>query len=669
MSASVTGLTSRFVGRATLLALVLAAFGLRLFLLDGQSLWYDEGVTALVGQMDPAALTRWTAADIQPPLYYYLVAAWGRLAGWGEWSLRFLSVWCGVLLVPLMAVLVMRLTRHASAALLAAFLTAFHPLLVYYSQEARMYALLLVWGVIAGYCVVRLGEGERRPTLWLAYVAAATAAIYTHYFAFFLLLALAIAYLIDVRTELRRGLRPFILADLGVLLLYLPWLWVMVAQLRQDTSYWQGELKLGEALAEVAISFTSGETVFEAQALWLLIGYALVTAIALVGLWRAPDQRRTLRYGLLWLALPVAAVLLLASIAPKFNARYVMLALPGLIILWAGGLGQWAVQIAVQNAAQDAAQTAARKPGAQRTSWSPGGLIAALSVLFLALGFGYANVNWFVNPAFTKDDWRGVTDFLRPRLQEQEAIALISGHAWPVWDYYAPDLPALRLPDLSTLDVDAVLDFADTAIPLQESLDPLSDRPGIWLIGWQDDVIDPTGVVPAQLTIAGKEKGLDTAYWGLSLRRYSQLKTHWIPDAPPIDHPTDIQFGDALRLRGYTAIDNGDLLLFWQRVPGVEMDSADFVMSGEVYDAAGTRIGTLPDLPPAGFDYPAHRWPEERLAMGVVPAQAWLGEALAPGQYSVTLRLYDDSGRQRTLVPTVAGEESVTLAPIEVVIE
>jgi hypothetical protein len=55
--------------------------------------------------------------------------------------------------------------------------------------------------------------------------------------------------------------------------------------------------------------------------------------------------------------------------------------------------------------------------------------------------------------------------------------------------------------------------------------------------------------------------------------------------------------------------------------------------------------------------------------MGVVPAQAWLGEAPAPGQYSVTLRLYDDSGRQRTLVPTVTGEESVTLAPVEVVIE
>ena len=55
--------------------------------------------------------------------------------------------------------------------------------------------------------------------------------------------------------------------------------------------------------------------------------------------------------------------------------------------------------------------------------------------------------------------------------------------------------------------------------------------------------------------------------------------------------------------------------------------------------------------------------------MGVVPAQAWLGDVPAPGVYSVTLRLYDNSSGSRVPVPTAGGDEGVTLGPIEVVIE
>ena len=88
-----------------LLALMLLAWGVRLYRLDAQSLWYDEGVTATLAQRTLVDLTAWTARDIQPPLYYYFVWGWGRLAGWSEWSLRFVSVWWGVLSVPLLAVL------------------------------------------------------------------------------------------------------------------------------------------------------------------------------------------------------------------------------------------------------------------------------------------------------------------------------------------------------------------------------------------------------------------------------------------------------------------------------------------------------------------------------------------------------------------------------------
>ncbi|MEZ4641122.1 MAG: glycosyltransferase family 39 protein [Caldilineaceae bacterium] len=144
--------------RTGFLLLTLLAFALRLTALDAQSLWYDEGVTAVVAQYDPATLIRWTAADIQPPLYYLVVSAWGQVAGWSEWSLRFVSAAFGVMLVPLMAALTYALTRRRSAALTAALITALHPLLLYYSQEARMYSMLVVLGVVAGYCGLRIAN-------------------------------------------------------------------------------------------------------------------------------------------------------------------------------------------------------------------------------------------------------------------------------------------------------------------------------------------------------------------------------------------------------------------------------------------------------------------------------------------------------------------------------
>ncbi|MBW7886531.1 MAG: glycosyltransferase family 39 protein, partial [Caldilineaceae bacterium] len=319
--------------RLALLLLLLLAFGLGLFRLDGQSLWYDEGVTAAIARRGLDELTRWTASDIQPPLYYYVVAGWGRLAGWSEWSLRFPSAWFNVLTVSFLALLARRLTGSYRAALLAALLAALHPLLVYYAQEARMYAQLTALGALAGYLLARLAsQGQRQEwRFWVAYVGVAVAAIYTHYFAFFLLLALGLAYGIDWALARRAygadgGARQRLLAFLGaetaVLLLYVPWLSALYTRLQIDRSYWAGTLKVREALLDVAIGFTSGETVLERWAVWLLIPYGLITVWTVWRLWRAGAVgRRTLRWALFWLVAPVMAVLLLAMNVPKFNAR------------------------------------------------------------------------------------------------------------------------------------------------------------------------------------------------------------------------------------------------------------------------------------------------------------------------------------------------------------
>ena len=671
-------LRSRLSARILLLTLILLAFAVRMARLDAQSLWYDEGVTAWVAGMSPVDLTRWTANDIQPPLYYYLVALWGRLAGWSEWSLRFVSVFFGVLTVPLLTRLVWRLGWPVRSALLAALLGALHPLLLYYSQEARMYALLTALAVSLGTVVVGLGDRPTGRRLAL-YVGLAVAAVYTHYFAFFLLLALGIGYTLDQFMAVRTtycarpwpALRRFAWANGLVLLAYLPWFWALVTRLTVDNSYWQGQLKLWDALGGVLTGFTTGETMREQQARWLLILYAVATGVAL---WRlavdGPRGRRTLLYGGSWLLTPLVAVLLLASFVPKFNPRYVMLALPGLLLLWAAGLSGVAP-----------ARAGHRPAPGRAARWRA--LLPGLSLLLMLPGFLLADANWFRDPAFRKDQWREVAHDLRTNLQPEELVVLVSGHAWPVWTYYAPDLPVVRLPAIDVLDVDAVLDFSDTAAPLQRALEPLSERPGVWLIGWQDEVIDPMGIVPVQLEIAGREKGMDSRYWGLDLRRFSQLKTNWIPAQAPIDTPLDLLLAApdnqnlAVLLRGYTLLDNGDLLLFWQLPPGQAETAADLYVRADTFpgdnlsapNSDGDRIAQVSDRRLAGYTYPSFRWPADRVTMSHIPAADWLGVELQPGVYLVDLQVYAGGNTPPVPLLTAAGAQSVRLEPIAVTID
>lgn len=666
--------------RLRLLAICLLAFGLATFRLDFQSLWYDEGVTASVAQQGIVELTRWTASDIQPPLYYYGVALWGRLAGWSEWALRFPSAWFAPLAAALLAAVTLRLSRSVRAAAAAALLAALHPLLVYYAQEARMYAQLTALGILAAYLLLRLVDASTSAwRAWTLFVLVATAALYTHYFAVFLLIGLAAACVVDLlhlaeppRAQARRKVSMLLGAGAVVFLLYAPWLGAILSQLQGDRSYWEGALKLHEAATDVAVAFTSGETVFEATARWLLIGYAVATALALVRLWRADAAaRRLLLYAAFWLAAPIVAVLLLALAIPKFNARYVMEALPALLLIWAAGLGEpWAAMQPADRARASAGEVAAERAfgGSQSRLRLPS--LNRFALLVLLLGFCYAGAGWFFHPAFAKDQWRQLVEFLRPRLAKDEIAVLVSGHAWPVWAYYAADLPTLRLPALEILDVDAVLDFATTGPALQQAFADATGRRGAWLVNWQDEVVDPNGIVPIQLELSGREKGQHAQFNGLTLRRFTGLRPYRFVDAPPIDVDIDIIFGDQVALRGYKVVNNGDLLLFWERLPGNVATAPDLHFVLQSATSAGAPLASLPGRRLAGYTYPFARWQSGAIVTAHVRAGDWLNAAEPqPGQYRFSLRVYDANDPTAAPLPTTTGAAIFDAGLVDVTID
>ncbi len=234
--------------------LTIAAALLRVATLGVQSYHHDEVVTAgriLSGDFGQA-MNAVGYSESAPPLYYALAWFWTQLTGTGEFGLRSISALAGVATVPV-AYLVGVELRGRRAGLMSAALVAVNPMLLWYSQEARAYALLaLLTSVALLFCIRALRNGRRRDfTLW---GVASALALATHYFAIFPLLAEAVLML--RRRGLRASLAGLWIAALACLMLA-P---LAIHQASIGHAEWIGNFSLGHRLWETAATFVSGET-------------------------------------------------------------------------------------------------------------------------------------------------------------------------------------------------------------------------------------------------------------------------------------------------------------------------------------------------------------------------------------------------------------------------
>jgi mannosyltransferase len=120
-----------------------------------------------------------------PHLYYLLAWIWGRIFGTGEVGLRSLSALLGTAAVPIAGEVGRKLVSRR-AGILAAALVAVNPLLVWYSQEARAYALLIFLAGFSLLFFVRALKDGRPRDIW-GWALVSALALATHYFAAFLI--------------------------------------------------------------------------------------------------------------------------------------------------------------------------------------------------------------------------------------------------------------------------------------------------------------------------------------------------------------------------------------------------------------------------------------------------------------------------------------------------
>ncbi len=206
----------------TFLALALV---LRLVALGRESFWLDEAFTAFLSAAPLSDILAGRAGDgANPQGFWALGHVWRALVGDSDYSLRLLSVLIGTASVGAVYALG-RLFGGEPLARLSALLLAINPAHIYLSQEFRVYVLLFLISAIILMAAHRYRENQRNAALF-AYVAAASAGMYLHYYAALSIIAVNL-WMLPAWRERRLFLR-WCLAQLLALALIVPLLSVAV---------------------------------------------------------------------------------------------------------------------------------------------------------------------------------------------------------------------------------------------------------------------------------------------------------------------------------------------------------------------------------------------------------------------------------------------------------
>lgn len=430
-----------------LLVLVfLAAFALRLFRLDAQSIWWDEGISLHLATSSLAEIVRDRLDNIHPPLYFIILKGWLNLTGVSAFTGRYLSALAALLQVPLVFAFVRAVFGQSSGARatippqdrpfpwIAAALMVVFPLSIIYGQEIRVYAFLpliyigLLW---LGHRLTNSPQLDRRTLVVVGLIA--WLGLHLHYIAIF---GVAYVALWGAVTFMRRGrwdqLAQWVVVFLFVGLASLPWFVAMIG----NWASVQAEAAAGTFATEpVPLLFLFSQVwAFQLTGLAGALGTPLVRILAaltagvfavLLALrllpWEMPDELRRLHHQqgtrhvlrlLAHWAIPLGLALVVWSLRSFSHPRYVTMYTIAFVPLAAALV--W--------------------PARRRLTQSVAALLLALLVFLNLWGLG----RYFFNPATAKDDMRAVAEYLTD-VAGPDDIILIPDTDWSLpFEYTGP---------------------------------------------------------------------------------------------------------------------------------------------------------------------------------------------------------------------------------------
>lgn len=601
--------------RLLLLSALALGFGARVFRLDGQSLWGDEAISVSRASESLLDITRAAPHEgTLPPLYYYLLHFWEPMVGTSEFAVRYLSLLFGVLTIAVVASAV-RSSAGLRPALLAAFLTSISPFWVYYSQETRMYAPATFFALASTWFFLEILANSRRANsrlVWPGYVLTATLAVFTHYFAGFVLLAQNCVFgfqllrgaVAAARTrprepgEIGRTLRPAVAwsaAQVSILLLLTPWVIYTHDSLAVTASAVdRAAIPLTGIARHLLTTFSLGTSVDESSGFLVALGFL---AVAIFGAIRQP--RRAAAWVAL-LAVPVLAIYYVSFTPHQGWARYFMVASPAWLVLVALGLDSILPEPSPVSYPQ--LHKAARTVRAVAFWLILAGVALACSLSLRA---------YYTDPRFARYDWRGTIARMEATSLPSAAV-VVSGPPWlPEFDYYFRgsltryDLPRPGLQEWAQME--------------PELRQAASTHTGIWLVKYYPPDFDPDGSLEgwlAQHAFRASGEWVENATFSF----YSLPQP-----GPTVTTTVSATFAGNILLRQIQVTKvsdrNGALLqvtLTWQANAPIQ---EEYTVFAHLVDEAG-RLVSQRDSPPVSGFRPTSGWDqgdviEDRLGLYV----------------------------------------------------
>ncbi|MDW8252808.1 MAG: glycosyltransferase family 39 protein [Chloroflexota bacterium] len=457
------------------LLILLAAFGLRLVRLGEQNIWWDEGLAFWAVRQSLLDTTLWTAADVHPPVFFWLLWAQVRLAGESAFAGRLVDVWTGTLTVAL-AIPVGRLLGGWRVGLIAALLLALARFPVWWSQELRMYAPAAAFTLAASFFALRAARGER---WWAGFVVSASLALWTLYLSAAVLIAInlfagvvALRRLLDKRTR-RAGARFAVAwAAAQIVVAALFGLWFLFASGRMRT--WSTAEPIDPTLFAklYAVVLTTGVSV-DIDRYWPGVALAL-GALAIGALLSLLLCRSRLGWGVGWL-LPLFILLTVPLVvfsatqpralfySPRLEVRYFLLAAPAAALVIAGALA------------------------AIGRLWRP---VGAAVTLAAALAAGWFTVDYLDGRRY-RDEFDSMIAALRAYARPEDGVVLVSGDRAVLFTYYY--LPAM--PDAPRW-YGLPYTVPATAASAAGDIGPIAEQHRrIWLVAAEAHLQDPGGEI------------------------------------------------------------------------------------------------------------------------------------------------------------------------------
>jgi mannosyltransferase len=472
-------LIKKFTSSYLLVTVLFLGLILRLISIN-QSFWLDEATSGYVARdfNINSIVNDFSPGDFHPPLHYALLNIWSRLFGASEISLRIPSVVFSLLTIMLVYAIVGELIKDKFFPKFAAsLLLATSGLHIYYSQEARMYAMSAFLVSLLIYAFLKTIKAKSG-LYFVMFAIGLVLNFLTDYLPNLIIPVFWIYAFLAVRDK--KWWLKFLISHIPLIIVILLWYPYLKAQLSLGLSvkgivpYWWlilGKTNIKE-LVLLPTKFMLGRISFDNKILYGAI-VGLLGFLYTVTILYPLKSLKTLKIKSpdliiwLWLIIPLLLAAIIGLKISVFSYFRLIFALPAFYILIAVGLTK------------------------MKTIYK----ITLLLILFWAnlISSGI----YLSNPKFHREDWRFTTQFIKESSNESSLVLFPSATGTEAFKYYYPR----------------------AKISVQK-LDEFSND--VWLVRYAQPIFDPQDITKNNLESAGYVKQAEFDFKGVVVWRYAR---------------------------------------------------------------------------------------------------------------------------------------------------